>query len=389
MFKKNQVVGIDKAIRGINNLVRWTEFWQNPKFNELAKQALNIQIVYLLAKFCEAKDEKMQIYWEAFPKIAIFRCFEKIGLADVTYCTYSNIVEKKMNKNLDTFFSTVGKKNIQEMVGDPSDVDNLIDFLDGVRTTNEYKLFRVASRIASLIELIEIKKEMSQEKYAEIYSEILGEIKGSGITTGIEEFVDCKGPIMRILRKLPLLRNQNRWAVQSARVNCSVLGHEYDTAVFAYLLALENGYSQKEATKCFFLGAFHDSPETWTKDIRSITKDAFEGFRQASEEYELECVQKEIYDIAPEWAEKAIKEVMMEDKGNASYKKLLKTADYVSACSECHRQLVGGSNDVYFRNVILNEFNKFTSDENTYLKGAFLGLLEKFVADANSLRLLD
>src|SRR5699024_6542242 len=104
---------------------------------------------------------------------------------------------------------------------------------------------------------------------------------------GVEDFSDPNGELFKLLLKISKLRNQNRWAVQSYLVNCSVLGHLFDTGVFAYFIGLEQFEgNEKTATKMFHMGIFHDLAEVWTSDVPSPIKDRIPGFRPATEEYE-------------------------------------------------------------------------------------------------------
>jgi len=343
---------IDDCFRGMNNLRRWTEFFQESRYNEISKQALNCLVTFMVAKRSEGDGKK--INWDRFPKIAIFRGFQKMGLADVSHSTYANIVEDKMNGDLENFYREVGKKKIEEMVADEKEAEKLEEFLLSAVETYEFQIYRVSSRIATLIELMDSESRFSTSDYARKFTEITLSIKEMEKTVpAVKNIANVNSEEFAMLRKIASLRNQNRWALRSYRVDCSVLGHLFDTAVFAYLIALNNGMSEKEAAKMFFMGIWHDVAEAWTKDIPSPTKDAYYGFREASEEFELECLQNNIYNVVDKQMRKSIKEVMMEEESANQYKKLLKAADYISADSECYRQMVAGTRDPYFRDRVL------------------------------------
>jgi len=106
------------------------------------------------------------------------------------------------------------------------------------------------------------------------------------------------------------------------------------------------------ATNIFFIGAFHDFPEAWTGDMPSPIKDAIPGLRDATERYEQEMLKKKVYSVLTPYMAEAIKKVMMEEEVNREVKSFLKQADYFSADSECYRQLIAGSKDKYFLNVL-------------------------------------
>lgn len=377
---------IDDCFRGMNNLRRWTEFFQEARYNELSKQALNCMVSFVVAKKCEESGKK--IHWERFPKIAIFRGFQKMGLADVTHSTYANIVENKMNGELENFYQVIGCNKIKDMVNDSEEAEKLENFLlEGVNTF-EFEIYRVSSRIASLIEVVESEEKFNRNDYANKYAEIVSSIKDmEAKIPAVKGFINSAE--YEIIRKISSLRNQNRWALRSYRVDCSVLGHLFDTAVFAYLIALNSKMNEKEAAKMFFIGIWHDVAEAWTKDIPSPTKDAFEGFREASEEFEVECMNKYIYQMVDEYLGSAIKEVMLEEEEAKEFKVLIKAADYLSADSECYRQLVAGTRDKYFRDRVLwGDLKKIEENPDTFITGGLKELLEFWVDETRDVKML-
>lgn len=386
MVKFDVLKAVDDCFRGMNNLRRWTEFFQEARYNELSKQALNCMVTFIVAKKCEQAGKK--IHWERFPKIAIFRGFQKMGLADVTHNTYANIVENKMNGELENFYRVIGCKKIKDLVNDEKEAEKLQEFLVEGINTFEFEIYRVSSRIASLIEVVESEEKFNRNDYANKYAEIVSSIKDmEAKIPAVKGFINSSE--YEILRKISSLRNQNRWALRSYRVDCSVLGHLFDTAVFAYLIALNNGMNEKMAAKMFFIGIWHDIAEAWTKDIPSPTKDAFEGFREASEEFEVECLNKYVYQMVDEFLGNAIKEVMLEEEAAKDFKALIKAADYLSADSECYRQLVAGTRDKYFRDRVLwGDLKKIEENPNTFIAGGLKELLKFWVDETRDVKML-
>lgn len=171
------------------------------------------------------------------------------------------------------------------------------------------------------------------------------------------EMSDANGTNFKVFAKISKLRNQNRWAAYSYRVDCSVLGHLFDTAVFAYIMSLEEGYSEDIATKNFFMGIFHDVPEAFTKDIPSPIKDMIPGFRELTEKYELLQMERFVYPNVSENLKKALEGIMFENSENEKYKQLMKGADYMSAVSEIGRQ----KEDKDFEEAMKNHQRKFDS----------------------------
>jgi len=341
-----QVFATNKVFKRLNILRRWTSFVTENKFNELSKQALNCIIAYLLASYAEEAGKIIK--WERFPKIALFRAYEKAYVCfDIPEHIFNQIREIG-NIPKDEFYNVTN-----EFIEEEADKD-FAEFLSDGLGTYEMRIYRAATKIATNVELTEIARKMDSHDYRQKSIEISNALKEFEDLPGIENFVDIDGELFKVLLKLASLRNKNRWAVQAYCMDCSVLGHLFDTAVFAYFMSLEQKpHDESRAAKMFFMGIYHDIAEAWTGDIPSPIKDRIFGFRAATEKFELTVIERELYSKVPEFLQKKIKEVMMEDESNIEYKKLLKGADYLSADSECWRQYKAGSRDEYFVNVPL------------------------------------
>ena len=174
---------------------------------------------------------------------------------------------------------------------------------------------------------------------------------------GYKVLADSENPIFNMLMDISKLRNQNRWASYARSMDCSVLGHLLDTAIYAYFMSLEECPDDEErATRMFFIGLFHDVAEGWTKDIPSPIKDRIPGFREASEEYELRMLEAHMYNLLPDYLREKVKAVMMEEKENIDIKPFLKGADYLSASAECYQNIIGGTRDFnFYRALVLTE----------------------------------
>ena len=108
--------------------------------------------------------------------------------------------------------------------------------------------------------------------------------------------------------------------------------------------------------------------------MASPVKNAIAGLREATEQYEDLNMENHVYKILPECQALAIKQVM-EDAGK-KYKKTVKSADYASAAMECFRNIMCGSRDKYFTNVIVNYYK----DKDTFTP-VFSELIEKIYVD--------
>lgn len=347
---------VNEVFRRLNNLHRWTSVITDDKYNELAKQALNCITAYMLASFAE--EHGNIIHWERFPKIALYRAFQKVYVYFDTGEHIINEICKVGNINKDAF-NKATTEIIEELTN-----EEFSDFLSEGVGTYEMNIYRVATKIATLVELEEIAPVNNPKEYREKSNEIQLSIERFSDIPGVEQFSDPNGELFRLLLKISKLRNQNRWAVQSYLVNCSVLGHLFDTGVFAYFIGLEQFEGdEKTATKMFHMGIFHDLAEVWTSDIPSPIKDRITGFRTVTEEYEANMLERFFYQtltnyFSSNFMSEKIRSVMFEEEANSSFHGLMKAADYLSADAECWRQYISGSRDPYFYNPGILGFDK-------------------------------
>ena len=344
LLRKKNLKGLNEVFKRLNCLRRWTSVTSDSRYNELNKQALNSVIAYVLASY--AQDKGYTIKWELFPKIALYRSFQKTY---VNYDTKEHTIEEicaLKNIPLSAFDSAV-KEFIEESTN-----KEFSDFItDGILGSFEMTIYKAATKIATLVELQEISHLIIKD--SEIYTrkllEILESIEEFKYIPGVTEFSDMDGNYFKLFSEISKLRNQNRWAVQPYLINCSVLGHLFDTAIFAYLIGIEYFKdNERLAAKMFFIGIFHDIAERWTNDIPSPIKNKIKGFREAINEYERIVLEKNVYSQLPKFMGKAIRTVMIEEEVNAFLHKFMKGADYLSADAECWRQYDAGSRDTYF-----------------------------------------
>ncbi len=338
----------------LNMLKRWTDITSQQKYNELAKQALNCIIAYLLAKCAEHAGKK--VCYENFPKIALGRAFAKVY---VYFDTPEHKIDEicKMSGIKKEAFDHAATKIIAEK----TDAE-FAEFLAETKDEYEVRIYKAATKIATYIEFLEHPNIGDSTKFQDIERKLM-EFRD---IPGVEEFSDSDSEVFKMLQEISNLRNQTRWSTLCYNVECSVLGHLFDTAIFAYLIAITlppertENFEPDFASRMFFMGIWHDVAETWTKDIPSPIKDKIAGFRSATECYEIDQVKKHVYAVLPDYMVPDLKRVMLEEEGNEEYKVLLKEADYLSGDSECYRNLLAGSRDPEFVKVITRKRN-FTS----------------------------
>lgn len=328
-------------------LHRWSEVTvTSGSFTEQSKQGLNCMIAYIWAQ--EMKHAGFSVDFTKFPKIALFRGFTKTQQCDVS------------ETNLDTIFrlGNVSKANFSEMIWGVIEDNCSPEFFKHLQVAPnclEAQIYRAATKVATLLEIREIRGLIAKQDYS---------LKEAQQLEVINDFANlpCFDIIMsdsyqEIFRNFAKLRNRIRWAKHPNIIPCSVLGHMFDVGCFAYLMSLEtNPCDEDLATQYFFMGVFHDLPECWTGDMPSPIKDSIPGLRKATEEFENMVMEEHVYSNLPTYMTNALRAVMLEDKENVQYKTFLKKSDNFSAYVECWRQIDAGSHHKYFQNVVRTDY---------------------------------
>lgn len=377
-FKTSKAM--NDVLEGLGNLQRWTWFFTGNNFNEANKQALNCIATYMLAKHSELVGKT--IIWERFPKVAIYRAFQKVFL-------YFDTPEYIMHEicELGGIETDIFDQETRKIIKEKTD-EGFANFVCEGIGTYEFRIYRAATKLATYVELVENEHKLDGEFFFKV-QEIVKSLEEFSDIPGVKAFSNPESAIFKVLRRISKLRNQNRWVTHVCTVGCSVLAHLFDTAVFAYMMSLEQNPEDEElATKMFFMGIFHDVAETWTKDIPSPVKDRISGFRKATEEYELKVIEENLYSGVPVYMAEALKDVMMEDADNLCYKKLLKGADYLAADSECWRQYRAGSKDKYLLEAVTKRRKNIESGKD-FLTPICYQLHEYFEESARKEEFLD
>lgn len=330
-----------KVLNVLSNITRWSnkDCSENKSlrlYTELAKQGLNIVITYFLAE--DAKKNGAEIKMERFPWIVLNRMFEKTINGNIRDDHLKEIC--KNSPGLEERYFTRVKAEI---------LQNAEEFAEQMQIDEEWietKIFKIATKIATLIECRELKIKNAE-------GEVLNTITALTEDQKIK-FFDQETLEYEFFAEVSMLRSSIRWLSQFKAKESSVLEHMGETAIIAFLMGLEVYGNEKDATKLFWRGAFHDIPERWTGDMASNIKDSVEGLRKATEEFERIVMERNVYRKLPQYN---IKKVMIEEKENEKYKDILKKADYASAVFECYRNIKAGSRDGYFFEVITKEYN--------------------------------
>ena len=348
-FLADDLQSINSMLYELTCLRRWSEVLVDAgKYTQLAKQAFNCMIAYVWS--VEASHDGAKIDFSIYPKVAISRGFVKSYQCDIPEYNFQRIFELGRVSKSDF------AKEMQEKISETTS-HNFNSTITFEADSLEARIYKGATKLATLIELEEIRNGISAKEY---------QMKHQKLSKDFESFSDLPayGKVisenyMEIFHDYSQLRNRIRWAKHPNIVNCSVLGHHFDVAVFAYLMSLEVKPSDEAmAARYFFMGIFHDFPEKWTGDIPSPIKDSIQGLREATEVFENEVIEENVYPLFPSYQEAAMREVMLEDENNASLKKFLKKSDYFSAFIECWRELDAGSRHMYYLNVLKNYYQQ-------------------------------
>ncbi len=334
---KKLYIAVNQVFKRLSLLRRWTTDMADTQYTEQAKQGLNCLVTFFLASEYEMAGGILD--WSKFPKIALYRAFEK---AHITY----DVSKEEINEICEIGNVPAEKRDIlpqiiEEETGDKDFAYELMEAYSGI----ELQIFTAARTIATYIEMKENSGAFNGA-YNDMVESVARKLSEFEFIPNFKNWSEPDKAGFKLIQKISKLRNQVRWIIYAHQKDCSVLGHLFDTGYFAYFMSLEENPDEKVATEHFFIGIFHDVPETWTKDIPSPLKEKM-GIRAATEIYENKVVQENIYDKIPSLAPR-LKKVMMEDDANASIKISMKGADYLSASRECFFQIQSGTRDYEF-----------------------------------------
>lgn len=349
IVSKEDLMSVNTMLYELTCLRRWSEVTvEGGKFTELAKQALNCIIAYFWA--IEATHQGVNINLTLFPKIAIRRGFVKDFQCDVP------------EANLERIFhlGNIPKSDFNEAIWEQiskNTSETFLKFLSVDQNCLEVQIYQAATKVATLIELEEIRGGIFQSDYMLKRNQIEKSLNHFSYLPGFKEMTSTS--YMNLFHEFSKLRNRIRWAKHPNIIKCSVLGHLFDVALFGYLMVLDIRPCEEElATRYFFIGIFHDIAEKWTGDMPSPVKDSIWGLRQATEMFEREVLQNHVYSHLPSYQINALRFVMLEDEQVHDIRASAKRADDFSAFIECWRELDAGSRHNYYLNVILKDYKK-------------------------------
>lgn len=291
MITKDLILRIFSAA----NILRWNDHIRPFNFYELDKQAHKMIIAYIIAKF-EEEDGRL-IDWMKLIEGGIFEFFQRIMLTDLKPEIFHEIMSKKEKE--------LNKWVIKNLSADLSALKENFDerctkyLLESDYATYEKRILKAAHCLStkwefdiiypwnSMIYDIEKTKQKIEHNVIAFY-DFVG-VKKLIINKKYYGFLDLCGQ----------LRFQQRWSHAFRVPQTNVLGHMLTVAIFAYILSLEVGISDRRRFNNFYSSLFHDLPEILTKDIIKPVKTSISGLEDIIKHYEKKHINDKILSLIP------------------------------------------------------------------------------------------
>lgn len=292
MITKNLIEQIYSAA----NILRWNDHIRPFNFFEIDKQAHKMIIAYIIAKFDEEENNKID--WIKLIEGGIFEFFHRTMLTDLKPEVYHEIMSKKKTE--------LNKWVLNHLSEDMKSLNP-----DFAKRFEQYLFDDDYAKYEK--EILMASHEFSTKwEFGIIYpwNQMLYDIDKTKETVEncvvkYQNFVGVKKLIMNkkyygFLDLCGQLRFQQRWAQLFRQPQTTVLGHMFVVAIFAYICSLEVGACPKRCYNNFFSSLFHDLPEILTKDIISPIKSSVLGLESIIKEYEKHEVDNRILPLLPE-----------------------------------------------------------------------------------------
>jgi len=292
MITKNLIEQIFSAA----TILRWNDHIRPFNFFEIDKQSHKMIIAYIIAKFDEEENNKVD--WMKLIEGGIFEFFHRTMLTDLKPEVYHEIMSKKKNE-LNKWVLNRLNNDIFEI--NPDLRDRFEQYLfDDSYAKYEKEILAASHEFATKWEFgiiypwnqmlygIEKTKE-TVESCVVKYQNFVG-VKKLIMNKKYYGFLDLCGQ----------LRFQQRWAQSFRQPKTTVLGHMFIVAIFSYLYSMQMQVCEKRRYNNFFSSLFHDLPEILTKDIVSPIKSSVEGLENIIKEFEKKQIENRILPLLPE-----------------------------------------------------------------------------------------
>lgn len=236
-----------------------------------------------------------------------------------------------------------------------------VDFLDVLASQisdEERELFSVAKNHANLVEFYQIMDIIFDEDVKAVEDRLLRDARRHSTNMFIDKELE------HLINRFSWARNIVRWQGYGALLHCNILCHMLETAVFAWLMALEENYVfggvKYDPAVAFMVGLYHDIPEIWTDDVPSPCKDGIfnngVALRKLLAEQEKEALERYFYTAFDntEVVDYFKSSVMLEEIEDEGFHKFMKKADYFSADYEVYWNIIVGLRHYRFKEILEN-----------------------------------
>lgn len=272
---------------------RWNDQATPIEFVELDKQAHKMIIAYLLAKFEENQNTKID--WEKLIEYFLFEFFSRVVLTDIKPPVYYEL-QKHHKKELAQFVIKECKEDLCEYPF----FSKMEKYLQGTYNDIESQILKAAHFYASKWEF-DIIYHFNPYMYdvQNIKNIIDKEVEDHYHLSGMQKIILFSN-IKELITLFGQLRFQKRWSQTPRIPPTSVLGHTLIVAICAYLLSYELPLCPQMRINHFLCGLFHDLPEVLTRDIISPIKQGVSGLDSQIKELEERVVAQKILAHLPE-----------------------------------------------------------------------------------------
>jgi len=281
------------------NLHRWNDHLKPTDLTELDKQAHKMVIAWVLAKFEDERNEKVD--WKELIEHAMFSFIRRTILTDLKPQLFHRIVKEK-EKEMNVF--VLHEFDARVPSANEGLRDRFIRYLEREGMSREDRILKAAHYLATAWEFkllykanptmfgIDRTKEEIDRQIRE-YEDITG-VKSLLFAKDTFDFIDLCGQ----------LRFQRRWARVPRIPATTVLGHMLIVANMMFLHDLDLGTDNEQIYQNYFTALFHDLPEIMTKDVITPIKTSIDGLDELLSEYEKEMISSVVLPLLPkEWHE--------------------------------------------------------------------------------------
>lgn len=342
-----------------------SDAWRGKKgntdgFKKLEKEALNAKIYFLHLMRRKEKEGK-----DFDPNVIVAYILKRL-------ITKSSFWDSKPEnkKNLKEEIHELDELIVDDALEKASKiVGNLfiaeINELASRITPEEEYLFKQARTIATAIEFKQIKPYLFYQDVEPSEQLLNEEIKKYEVESICEN-----AKMMDLFERMSWSRFTDRWQGYFFTVKCNILAHMLETAVFAWLMAIEmNNF--EEAGHLFMIGLFHDLPEIWTDDVPSPCKDRIVTnsgltLREVTDKMEVKAFEEYFYPCLCKETETYYRKNIDLNGVKKEYHDFIKKADYFAADYEVWWNVVNGTRDQTLANVIYSSLKRAPRTPETH-----------------------